>query len=399
MLSVPLPWIILISQHGTASKTSENTVLQKTLSRILGCALVLYGGSALAFTLIVPEEQIKPSSSVTTATTLEPQVQTIAGSIRTQLRTHLRPKGAQRSAQAGRTVLAASSFASAISDVDYFAAAGGSNAGGGNGADGAGDSESLWISGTASSLENTFSRTAFHGTTNNLLVGFDLTRSNTYVMGLSLGYEASNYTTTFNVGDERTRGYNVNPYFALLLSDTWSVDLIAGYGDFDTRQSRTLGSLTVPLGTDVITSEFASTRGFVSANLTHVSTLGDWKLTGALGALASKREQEAYVESNGSAVPAAETDTVEQYNLLLEAAYGRGGSEAFLGALYENTRDPQQIQFATGPQPADDPDSVMLTAGWRHFGRGLTASFVFNARVDQEDVKEYGFSMLMRFEL
>lgn len=374
-------------------------MLRKTLGRIVGGMLLICGSNALAFTLIVPEEQIKPSSSVTTATTLEPQVQTIAGSIRTQLRTHLRPKGAQRSAQAGRTVLAASSYASALSDVDHFAAAAGSSAGGGNGAGGAGDSDSLWISGTASSLENTFSRTAFHGTTNNLLVGFDLTRSNTYVMGLSLGYEASNFVTSFNVGDERTRGYNVNPYFALLLTDTWSVDLIAGYGDFNTRQSRTLGSLTVPLGTDVITSEFSSRRGFVSANLTHVSTLGDWKLTGALGALASKREQDAYVESNGNAVPAAETDTVEQYNLLLEAAYGRGGSEAFLGALYENTRDPQQVQFATGPQPANDPDSVLLTAGWRHFGRGLTASFVFNARLDQEDVKEYGFSMLLRFDL
>ena len=374
-------------------------MLRNTLGRIVGCMLLMWGSNAVAFTLIVPEEQIKPSSSVTTATTLEPQVQTIAGSIRTQLRTHLRPKGAQRSAQAGRTVLAASSFASALSDVDYFAAAGASGAGGGNGADAAGDTDSLWISGTASSLENTFSRTAFHGTTNNLLAGFDLARSNTYVMGLSLGYEASNFSTTFNVGDERTRGYNVNPYFALLLTDTWSVDLILGYGDFNTRQSRTLGSLTVPLATDVIASEFSSRRGFVSANLTHVSTLGDWKLTGALGALASKREQDAYLESNGNAVPAAETSTVEQYNLLLEAAYGRGGSEAFLGALYENTRDPQQVQFATGPQPANDPDSVMLAAGWRHFGRGLTASFVFNTRLDQDDVKEYGFSMLLRFDL
>jgi hypothetical protein len=373
-------------------------VLRKALGRIVGCTLLLCGGNALAFTLIVPEEQIKPSSAVTTATTLEPQVQTIAGSIRTQLRTQLRPRGAARAAQAGHTVLAASAVATPLSDVGHLAAAGGGT-GGGNGAGGASGSESLWISGTASSLENTFSRTAFHGNTNNLLVGFDLTRSNTYVMGLSLGYEASNFATAFNVGDERTRGYNVNPYFAVLLSDTLSVDVILGYGDFNTRQSRTLGSLTVPLGTDVITSEFSSTRGFVSANLTHVSTAGDWKLTGSLGALASKREQDAYLESNGASVPSAETSTVEQYNLLLEAAYGRGGSEAFLGALYENTRDPQQIQFATGPQPANDPDSVMLTAGWRHFGRGLTASFVFNTRLDQDEVKEYGFSMLLRVDL
>jgi hypothetical protein len=375
----------------------ENIVVQKTLSRILGCALLLYGSTALAFTLILPpQEQLSPSNTITDATTLEPQVQTIASTIRTQLYGMLRPKGSTKSAQAGR-VLAANAFSSTRSDVDFLAVAPGDGSGGGDGSDGSG-SDSLWISGTTSSLENTFYRTAFYGATHNLLAGYDFTKSDKYVFGVSLGYEASNFTTTFNTGNERTRGYNLNPYFAWLLSDSWSVDVIGGYGDFNTRQSRTLGSATPP-ATVAIDSEFSSTRGFVSANLTNVSAWGNWKLTSSLGALASKRKQDAYMESNGTAVPAAETSTVEQYNLLGELAYGRGSSEAFLGALYENTRDPQKIQFASGDQPANDPDSVMLTAGWRHFGKGLTANFVFNTRVAQDQVKEYGFSMLLRVGL
>jgi hypothetical protein len=380
------------------SKNSENTVLQKTLSRILGCALLLYGSTALAFTLILPpQEQLSPSNTITDTSTLEPQVQAIAGTIRTQLLSHRRPKSSEKVTQAGR-MLAANADASSRSDVNYLAAALNDPSGAGSGSGGGGDSENLWISAATNSLENEFSRTAFYGATHNLLAGFDLTRSDKYVLGVSVGHEASNFVTTFNTGNERTRGFNLNPYFALLLSDTWSLDLIGGYGQFNTRQSRTLGSLTVPLATVAVDSEFSSKRGFVSTNLTNVSTWGNWKLTGSLGYLGTRREQEAYVESNGNAVASAR-QTSKQWNLLGEAAYGRGNSETFVGLMYENTRDPQKVQFATGEQPANDPDSALLTAGWRYVGKGLTGSFVFSSRQAQKQVTEYGFSMMLRVDL
>jgi hypothetical protein len=41
----------------------------------------------------------------------------------------------------------------------------------------------------------------------------------------------------------------------------------------------------------------------------------------------------------------------------------------------------------------------VLTAGWRYFGKGLTASFVFSGRVAQEQVKEHGFSMVLRADI
>lgn len=373
-------------------------MLHKTLGRILGCALLLWGGHALAFTLIVPpQEQLSPGNTITDTLTLESQVQPIVGTIRAQILSQRRPRGTERVSQAGR-LLASNSQSGTRSDVDWLAAAPGTS-GGGDGGIGGGDTNALWISAATNSLENTFYRTAFYGATHNLLVGYDFTRSNKYLLGFSVGHEASNYTTTFNVGNERTRGYNLNPYFAWLLSDTWSLDFIGGYGDFTTRQTRTLGSLVVPLGTTAVDSEFSSTRGFVSANLTNVSTFGNWKLTGSLGALASQRKQDAYVESNGNAVAASDSGTVEQYNLLGEVAYGRGNSEAFFGALYENTRDAPKVQFASGDQPANDPDSVLLTAGWRYFGKGLTANFVFSTRVAQDQVNEYGFSMLLRIDL
>ena len=362
-----------------------NAVLQKVLSRFLGCAWLLYAGAALSFTLL-PEELLTPGSTVTDATTVERQAQPIVGAIRAQLLSHRRLQGSRRVTQSSR-VLVASAQADSRSDFSLLAQGlKESSAAGGGG----GNSESLWISGAANSLENTFSRTAFYGATHNLLAGFDLTRSDKYVVGVAVGHEASNFTTTFNAGNERTRGFNLAPYFAYLLTPAWTLDASVGYGEFDTRQSRTL--------LVVADSEFASTREFASANLTNVSTWGNWTLTGALGFTAAKRKHDAYTESNGAAIAGA-SQTVEQGNLLAEAAYGRGASELYFGALYERTRDPVAVQFATGAQPANDPDGALLSAGWRHFGKGLTANFVFTRRVSQEQINEYGFSMMLRVDL
>ena len=371
-------------------------MLQKTLGRILGCALLLYGGTALAFTLItIPQEQLTPSTTITNSFTLGAQVQPITGTIRAQIFGHRRPGSSRKVTQVGGMMLAANAYSSSASDVNYLAAAANDPSAAGSGS-GGGDAESLWISSTADSLKNTFSRTAFYGATQNVLVGYDSTRSDKYVLGISGGYEASNFVTQFNAGNERTRGFNINPYFAWLLSDSWSLDVIGGYGRFSTEQSRTVG--TGVLTTQAVDSDFSSKRAFASTNLTHVSAWDNWKLTGSLGYLRSKRDQDGYMESNGSSV-AGTNQIAGQWNLLGEAAYGRGNSETFFGARYEDVRNYQKIEFATGEQPANDPTSVLLSAGWRHFGKGLTANFAFSARVAQEQVRGYGVSMVLRVDL
>jgi hypothetical protein len=389
------PCITLISQLEIVPAISEDTVIQKTLGRILGCALLLYGSNALAFTLL---PQLTPSTSVTDSFTLENQVQPIAGTIRGQILGHLRPRKSRRETQLGGMMFAANAY-SGSSDITYVAAAtdGPSGAGSG-GSGGVGTTESLWISTTNDSLENTFSQTAFHGTTQNVMGGYDFTRSDKYVFGIAGGYEASNFTTKFNIGDQRTQGFNINPYFAWLLSDTWSLDFIGGYGMFNTDQSRTIG---IGLFTTLaVNSKFSSTRSFASTNLSNVSTFGNWKLTGSLGYLWARRENDAYTENLGSGIDVAESkQTSKQWNLLGEVAYGSGNSESFFGARYEDILDYHKIEFASGEQPANDPTGVLLSAGWRHFGKDLTANFALNTRVAQEQVRGYGFAMLLRVNL
>jgi hypothetical protein len=349
-----------------------------------------YGGTALAFTLITIPPELTPSSSITESFTLDTQVQPIAGTIRAQIFGLRRPGSSRKVTQVGGMLLAANAYSGSASDVNYLAAAGDpSGAGGGSGG---GDTQSLWISTTSDSLENTFFRTAFYGATQNVLVGYDFTRSDKYVLGISGGYEASNFVTKFNSGNEKTSGYNLNPYFAWLLSDAWSLDLIAGYGWFNTDQSRA-ALIGVP-----VDSSLSSKRSFASTNLTHVSAWDNWKLTGSLGYLWSQRDQDAYAENGGFAV-AASKQTSRQWNLLGEVAYGRGNSETFFGARYEDIRNYQNITLTPGEQPANDPTSFLLTAGWRYFGKGLTASFGFSGRVAQEQVKEHGFSMVLRADI
>jgi len=228
------------------------------------------------------------------------------------------------------------------------------------------------------------------------LSGYDVTRSDKYVLGISSGYEASNFVTKFNSGNEKTGGYNLIPYFAWLMSDAWSLDLIGGYGKFNTDQSRS--ALT---GTPV-DSSFSSKRTFASTNLTNISAFGKWRLTSSLGYLSSKRDQDGYTENglSGSTVDGSK-QTSKQWNLLEELAYGSGNSETYFGARYEDIRNYQKIELTAGAgeQPANDPTSVLLTLGWRYFGKGLTASFVFSGRVAQEQVKEHGFSMVLRADI
>ncbi|HKW36214.1 MAG TPA: autotransporter outer membrane beta-barrel domain-containing protein [Burkholderiales bacterium] len=377
--------------------TRENTVLHKTLGRIVGCALLLYGSNALAFTLIgVTEEGLTPGNIVTDTFTLQAQVQPIVGTIRSQIFGLRRPGGSRQVTQAGGMMLAANDYSGSRSDVNWLAAAGDPSTGGGSGG---GSGQSLWISTAYDSLENTFFRTAFYGATQNVLVGYDITRSDKYVLGISGGYEASNFVTSFNSGNEKTGGYNLNPYAAWLISDAWTLDLIAGYGKFKTDQTRLLGS-SVDFSTIPVNSNFASKRSFASTNLSNISAWGDWKLTSSLGYQWSQRDQDAYTENglSGAAVPELK-QTSKQWNLLEEIAYGRGNSETFFGARYEAIRNYEKIEFTTGEQPANDPTSALLTAGWRYFGKGLTASFVFSGRVAQEQVKEHGFSMVLRIDL
>jgi len=371
------------------------TVLLHGLKTILGILLLQFSSTALAFTLPqIPEEELTPSNTITDSTTLNTQIKPIAGAIKAHLRSTRRVSKSEKKAQYGN-VLAANSYVDSISDADHMTlayndlASSGSSGGGSSG----GDERSLWINSTFSSLKNDFSRTRFNGDVHILLAGYDYTLSEKYIFGVALSHETSNFNTRFNSGNEKTNGFSINPYFAVLLSDTWSFDLSLGHGKFNTDQYRTL-IVTSP----TVDSDFSSTRDFVSTNLTNVSAWDDWNLTGSFGIFTAKQKQDAYVESSGGAV-AGSSQTIKQWNLAGEAAYSHRDSESYIGLNYEKERNPERIQFTTGEQPSNDAASFVVTAGWRHFGKDLTANFVFSSRRGLDNISDNGISTTIRINL
>lgn len=373
--------------------TKKKTALQNSLVALAGILLLQLSCSALAFTL--PPE-LNPSNTITDSTTLNTQIQPVANVIKAHLNSHRRTQKTGKIAQHDN-VLAANSYTNSISDLDYatFAYNDLASAGGGV-SSGSNDTNSLWINSAYSSLKNTFSRTRFDGDIQMIMAGYDYTKSDQYTLGVALSHQTSNLVTRFNSGDEKSKGFNISPYFAYLFSDSWSIDLSLGFGKYKATQTRAIA--TAPLTIITVENSFASTRSFVASNLTKVSTVGNWNLTGSLGLFAAKQKQDSYVDSVVGTVPGT-NKSVKQWNIAGEAAYSHRDSETFAGVIYEKLKDPEAVQLTAGEQPSNDPSSFLLSAGWRYFGKDLTANFVFNSRLGQDDVTDNGFSTTIRINL
>lgn len=377
---------------------SIKTALQRSLKTFIGLLLLHLSSSAFAFTLIVLPPAMKPSNTITDSTTVNTQIQPVANIIKAHLHNIRRAPKTRKFAQHDN-MLAANSYTDRVSDIDHamFAYNDLASSGGSVGSSG-GNTNGMWINSAYSSLKNSFSRTRFDGDVYMVMAGYDLTVSDQYTLGAALSYQRSALVTRFNNGDETTKGFSINPYFAYLLSDNWSIDLSLGYGKFNNSQTRTIA--TGAFTSVDVNNSFASTRSFFASNLTNVSTVGNWNLTSSIGIFSANQNQDGFNDAYtiGGVVPGSSM-SVKQWNLAGEAAYSHRNSETFAGLVYEKLKDPEVLQISAGEQPSNDSTSFLLSAGWRHFGKELTADFVFNTRLGQDNVTERGFSTTIRIDL
>ncbi len=357
--------------------------------------LLQVSSSALAFTLIeIPDSDTAPSSSITESTTFNSQLQPVLSAIQSHILDSRRNKKTEKSAQQGN-VLASNGYAETMSDAYFIKVSS-------HDSNSSGNSRSLWLNSTFTSFDNDFSRTKYDGGMQMLLVGFDYTLADRYIFGVAVSYEASDIDTAFNTGNQETDGFSINPYFAYLISDTWSVDLSIGFGDFDTDQYRSVGAIDPgpPVGivADTVDSNFSSDRDFVASNLTYSTPRGNWYLTGWLGFLLANKDQDSYTESDSTEIKGDDLDT-ERWSLGGEAAYGQDASETYVSLIYEKDNDRNEIEFATGEQPANDDDSMLLSIGWRYYGGDLVANIEFSSRQGADDLTENTISSTLRIDL
>lgn len=371
--------------------TRNRKITRHGICALLGLLMLQASGTASAFTLIeIPDPSRSPGNTVTDTTTFKNQIEPLTGAIRSHIRNSQRKHRPGSTAQQGQ-ILASNTYATTMSDADFIEVS--SHSGGG-------DLSSLWLNSTFTTYDNDFSRTRYDGDTHMLLAGYDYTKSDKYIFGVAVSYETSLIDTEFNLGSQKSDGYSINPYFAYLISDSWSVDLGVGFGSFDTDQRRSIaGSGGVPIFlADSVESDFSTDRNFVASNLTYSVPRGNWYLTGWLGLLYATKDQEGYTESDGTVVDSEDLDK-KQWSLGGEAAYGFGASEAYFGLIYEKDTDVNEVEFLIGEQPANDDDSALVNIGWRYFGSELVASIEFSSRQGADDETENSISSTLRLDL
>ncbi len=251
----------------------------------------------------------------------------------------------------------------------------------------------VWGSYSHSGFDNDFAATAFDGSRDTGMFGADFSPWEGTVLGIAVGYEDSRTDTRFNQGRVDSSGYTLSPYFGAVLSDTWSVDLSMGYSDINTDQQR-----RDPATGARISSSFDSTRWFWSGNLNGTRYFGNWVLGGNLGWLFARDDQDPYTESNGSAV-SARTVRLGQWHVGGNLAYGWGDFEPYTRLTYERDYSMELLQVASGPQPANDRDDLLLGAGIRYYNdNGITGSFEWNKRLLRDQVGEDTYTLSVRMD-
>ncbi|NIQ11861.1 MAG: autotransporter outer membrane beta-barrel domain-containing protein [Gammaproteobacteria bacterium] len=349
----------------------------KLLRSLLVFASLLISHNVSAFTLIEIFPSDTPSNTVTDTETLDTQVQTVTSAIGGHIQGVIR--GTMRRQEVA---------ANELMDMT------GINAGDGM------VNVGMWVSGSYTDYEDDFTSTAFEGDTVLGLVGIDIAPTDNILLGVALGYENSDITTTFNTGTQESDGYTVAPYFGIILNNYFSIDGSFGYSDIDTDQFR-----FAPIGAGagaIISSSPSSERYFATLNLNAITYVGNWVLGARGGALYAKNKQDAFTETSSSPLvvpaPVQETESkLKQWYLGGDVAYGVGLFEPFASFMYEREFDSTELTFTSGPQPSNDEDSYLVGAGVRYFGtEGLSASLEWDRRLGRDNFDEDRFSLIIR---
>lgn len=251
----------------------------------------------------------------------------------------------------------------------------------------------VWGNYSYTDYENDLSSIAFDGSSHSFLGGIDFGFWENTVLGLAFGYDIGDIDTTFNQGHQDTDSYTIVPYFGGLLSDMWSVDFSIGYSNVDYDQFRTL-----PGTTTRITSTPDSDRWFGALNLNGVTYYNNWIIGGRLGTLWAKSELGSYTESNGVAV-AKSKSKVGTWSIAGDVAYSFQNYEPFLNLSYQRDYALTEISVTSGPQPSNDRDDILMSAGVRYFSKGgISGNLEYSKRFLRDDFDEDRVSLTIRVD-
>ncbi len=215
----------------------------------------------------------------------------------------------------------------------------------------------IWAIGTYSNYEDTLSSTDMDGETWNATAGVDYQFLDWFIAGLSLGYEDSNTDTNYNGGHSDTDGVTVSPYVLFLLNQYISVDGAVGYSDLDIDQDRTL-----PGTATVVTASLDAERVFGSAGINAGFWHGNWNFSGRVGYFYTAQDNDAFVESDGTANGELDTQ-LGQVQLSGRVAYYAGIAMPFVSVdfNYDTTHDISAVAAGQAVPSGDRSEFVLAT--------------------------------------
>lgn len=259
----------------------------------------------------------------------------------------------------------------------------------------AGDETSIpygvWGNYSYTDFENDLSTTAIEGNSHSFLGGVDFQFWENTILGVALGFDKSDVDTTFNSGNQESDTVTVAPYFGAILNDFLSVDFNLGYSNVSYDQFRTSG-------TTRINSSPNSSRWFSAVNLNGIHFVDRWIIGGRAGLLFASSKIDSYTESNSNIVTDSRTK-VGTMSIGGNVAYSFNDWEPFLNLSYQYDYQLQEIVSATGPQPSNDKDDILLTTGIRYFEKsGITGNLEYSKRFFRDNFDEDRISLTVRID-
>jgi hypothetical protein len=249
----------------------------------------------------------------------------------------------------------------------------------------------IWGNYSYTDFENDLSSTAIDGSSHSFLGGIDFRVWDTTIIGVALGFDNSDIDTGFNGGNQNTDTITIAPYFGTILDDTLSIDFSIGYSNASYDQFRTAG-------TTRITSTPTADRWFASFNMNAIKFIDNWILSGRVGSVYAKSVIKGYTESNGVVVSDSRSK-VGSVSIAGEAAYSFKEWEPFLNIAYQYDYQLQEVVAASGPQPSNDKDDILLATGVRYFEKsGISGNLEYSKRLGRDNFDEDRVSLTLRID-
>ena len=221
--------------------------------------------------------------------------------------------------------------------------------------------------------------------------GIDFRVWDTTIIGVALGFDKSDIDTGFNNGNQNTDTITIAPYFGALLDDTLSLDFSIGYSNASYDQFRTTGTTRV-------TSNPTADRWFGALNLNAIKFVDNWIISGRVGTVYASSIIKGYTESNGATVATSRTK-LGSVSIAGEVSYIMDEWEPFLNISYQYDHQLKEVVAASGPQPTNDRDDVLLSTGVRYFeSSGITGNLEYSKRLGRDNFSEDRVSLTIRVD-